>query len=250
MAEREYFGFVVDLDAFSGPLDLLLSLIRRDELDVLEIPIARITDQFVAALDAMRERRIEVTGEFLVMAATLMQIKSRLLLPRPVAAAASDDDEAEDPRRELVELLLEYQRYKEAAGLLDRLAAARQQLFDVPRAGDETGPPPLGEATLTALFAAYEEVLARATPPEQPRLRETAYNVKAQVGLILARLAFGPLTFAALFGARPGRLEVAVTFMALLELVRDGLVRAEQEETCGEIRLARSDGRVSPGPDA
>ncbi|NUQ00602.1 MAG: segregation/condensation protein A [Armatimonadetes bacterium] len=238
-AAAEGSGFQVDLEAFSGPLDLLLGLIRREELDILDIPIARITDQYLLALDEMRERRVEVSGEFMVMAATLMQLKSRMLLPRP--AAASAEEEEEDPRRELVELLLEYQRYKEAADLLSSLAEVRQKLFDAPGEPLVGVAPAVAEVTLTALFQAYERVLAEAVIPPPPPLGQQRWNVAEQAAWLLQRLVTGPCSFRELFGPEPRRLEVVVTFMAVLELVRDGLLVAEQNTACGEIELARRD---------
>ncbi|MCC7491448.1 MAG: segregation/condensation protein A, partial [Fimbriimonadaceae bacterium] len=188
--EREFGGFVVDLATFAGPLDLLLHLIRREEVDILDIPIAAITDQFLAALAGLREHQIDVTGEFLVVAATLLQIKSRMVLPRPPTVG---DDEAEDPRRELVELLLEYQQYKEAAGLLDDLALVRRQQFAVPAEGLPSGPPPLAAVSLTALLQAYSVLLSKRVPPPAPRLREERFNLQQQAARILDRLASGPL---------------------------------------------------------
>ncbi len=236
-ARQDYFGFEVDLESFSGPLDLLLSLIRREEVDIFDIPIARITDQYLAAVESLRERQVEVAGEFLVMAATLMQIKSRMLLPRPPAAEGVEEEE--DPRQELVALLLEYQRYREAAETLGSLAELRQRLFEVPGDALEAGPAAVEEASLTALFGAYERLLAEARPPAPPRLRETGYTVREQAELLLARLADGPRRFAELFGERPSRAEVVVTFMALLELVASGRLQACQEQAFGEIVLSR-----------
>ena len=236
---RQPHEFIVDLEAYSGPLDLLLSLIRKEEVDILDIPIARITDQYLAELQQMRERQVEISGEFMVLAATLMQIKSRLLLPRPVTITAEDDDD--DPRRELVQLLLEYQHYREAADLLSSLAAARQRSFDTPGEQPDLGPRAVGEATLTALMQAYERLLAASVVPESPALRPMVYRVGEQADWLLERLAGGPLPFSALFGERPTRLRVVVTFMALLQLVRDERILAAQDEQYGEIRLQRVD---------
>lgn len=239
-AEREYTGFEVDLEAFAGPLDLLLSLIRAEQIDIFDIPIARITDQYLAALDRLAQAKVEVTGEFLVMAATLMQVKSRMLLPRPAKASGSDEEE-EDPRQELIDLLLEYQRYQEAAGWLEGLAAMRQRMFEVVGDPVETGPAPLEEAGLTALFRAYERLLTEVPEPAPPKLREMVYSVAEQADFLLARLALGPCEFGELFEGRPTRLEVVVTFMALLDLVRSGRVRAEQDGLFDRIQLHRVD---------
>ena len=243
-AEREYHGFEVDLDAFAGPLDLLLSLIRTEAIDIFDIPIARITDQYLAALDQMTQANVEVSGEFLVMAATLMQIKSRMLLPRP--PKVEGEEEEEDPRQELIDLLLEYQRYQEAAEVLDGLAAVRQRMFVAVGDPVETGPAPLEDAGLTALFQAYERMLTEAMPPDPPKLREMVFTVQEQADYLLARLALGPCDFASLFEGRPSRTEVVVTFMALLDLVGHGRVTAEQDGLFGAIQLYR----VDPAPAA
>lgn len=239
MPQHEYAGFVVDLEEFSGPLDLLLSLIRRDEIDILDIPIARITDQYLAALDAMRGREVEVGGEFIVMAAALMQIKSRMLLPKP--AAQPGEEEEEDPRQELVALLLEYQRYREAAEVLGALSEARARLVGVPGERVDLGPQAVAEVSLTSLFLAFERLLSGVVEPEPPPLRPTPYTVREQADVILARVAAGPVAFRELFSGSPTRLEVVVTFMALLELIAAEQVRAVQPETFGEIEIRRVD---------
>jgi len=245
-AEREYSGFEVDLETFAGPLDLLLSLIRTEQIDIFDIPIARITDQYLAALDRMAQANVEVSGEFLVMAATLMQIKSRMLLPRPPKAEGSDEEE-DDPRQELIDLLLEYQRYQEAAGWLEGLAAMRQRMFEAVGDPVETGPAPLEEAGLTALFQAYERLLTETPTPEPPKLREMVYSVAEQADFLLARLALGPCEFHELFEGRPTRLEVVVTFMALLDLIRHHRVKAEQDGLFGTIQLHRVDRTPAAG---
>lgn len=241
-AEVEYGGFVVDLEEFSGPLDLLLSLIRREQVDIFDIPIARITDQYLAALDTMRDRQVEVSAEFMVMAATLMQVKSKLLLPRPPAPVGEEEEE-EDPRRELVQLLLEYQRYREAADLLDGLSQQRERLFGTPGEQPDFGPPTVDEATLTALFRAYERLVVPTPEPEAPKLRHVRYTVREQQEVILARLVGGPVPFTALFSGQPTRVEAVATFMALLELIRNGEVAAEQPGIFEEIVIRR----VEPG---
>ncbi len=239
MAPDEYRGFHVDLDRFAGPLDLLLSLIRRDEVDIFDIPIARITDQYLAALEAMRENRVELSGEFLVMAATLMQIKSRMLLPRP-EPPAGDEDEG-DPRRELVELLLEYQRYRDAAELLDGLAGSRQRLFGAPGEVHEVGPAAVGEPTLNDLFRAYARMLERAVEPPMPQPREVPFTVADAAARVRQRLSRGPARFDELVPERPTRVEVVVTFMAVLELIRYGELVVEQDELFGEMRIRRAE---------
>lgn len=238
--EQEHAGFVVDLEAYSGPLDLLLSLIRRDEVDIFDIPIARITDQYLAALDELRGNRVEIAGEFMVLAATLMQIKSKMLLPRPAPLPGQDENE-EDPRRELVQMLLDYQQYQEAAELLEGLSAARRRFFEAPGETLDTGPRELVDPSVMALVRAYERVMQEAVEPEPPRLRDARYSVREQVEWVLARLAAGPCPFGALFLARPTRVEVVVTFMAVLELIATARVRAQQDGLFEEIVIRRVD---------
>ena len=240
--ERQYRGYVVDLEAFSGPLDLLLHLIRREQIDVFDIPIARITDQYLAALAQMRDNRVQVTGEFMVMAATLMQIKARLLLPKPPVAPG--EEEPEDPRQELVDLLLEYQRYQEAARVLGELVVTRGRMLDVPGEALDGGPREVRVPSLGVLFEAYRRVLTRSVPPDVPKVRESPITVAERVVHILAVTARGPVPFDKLFGARPTRLEVVVTFMALLELVRGGNLVAEQDRLFGTITLRRRRSRA------
>lgn len=235
--ERLYRGYVVDLEAFSGPLDLLLHLIRREQVDIFDIPIATITEQYVLALTQMRENRVTVGGEFMVMAATLMQIKARMLLPKPPAPPG--EEEADDPRSDLVALLLEYEHYREAARVLGDLASARSRMVEVPGAEVDTGPRELRGASVASLFEAYERMLTRVTPPAVPKVREKQYTVADRVVHILTATAQGPVEFDKLFSARPSRLEVVVTFMALLELVRAARLAVVQERLFGTLRLAR-----------
>jgi len=238
--DRRYRGYVVDLEAFSGPLDLLLSLIRREQVDVFDIPIAQITDQYLAALVDMHDNRVTVTGEFMVMAATLMQIKARMLLPR--APVAEGEEAPEDPRAELVRMLLDYEAFREAARLLDDLAQQRSRMVQVPGEEVDTGPRDLKPVNVTALFEAFERVLKRSVPPEVPRVREQEFTVAQQAVRLLTLTALGPVGFDQVFTGRPGRLEVVVTFMAVLDLVRGGRLVAEQSRVFGEIVLRRPEG--------
>jgi len=221
-------------------LELLLSLIRREQVDIFDIPIARITDRYLAELAALQHNRVALSGEFMVMAATLMQIKARLLLPRP--PAVEGEEAPEDPRTELVNLLLEYQHYREAARVLDDLAHERARMVEVPGEEVECGPRDLVAVSLTALFEAYERTLQRARPPEPPRVRPQPITVAQQAVRLLTLTALGPVRFDELFGPRPSRIEVVVTFMALLELIRGGRLAAEQHHAFGQLVLKRAAG--------
>lgn len=236
-------GLKVSLEVFEGPLDLLLHLVRREELDICDIPIARITDQYLQYLQQMRELDLEIASEFIVMAATLLEIKARMLLPRPPRPADGGDAEESDPRRLLIEQLLEYRRYKEAAEQLATLAQEAGLRSPRPAGeldGERSGRPELpAELDLAALVATMRSLLSEAeeAPPEIAR---DAYSLRQKMDLILERLAAAPrLRFRDLFGRRFTRLEVVVTFLALLELIRGRHVLARQSERLGEIYIER-----------
>lgn len=238
----------IKLARFEGPLDLLLHLIKRDEIDIYDIPIAHITQQYLAYLELMRALDLEVAGEFLVMAATLMRIKARMLLPLP--APGEEEDEG-DPREELVQRLVEYRQFKEAAGTLKLKEEERRVLYErgmVP-GEDEMGPLPLAPATLFDLLDALHRVMARA--PGEPVVYEVAseiYDVEDKMSLIAQRAAEeGSLDFAELLGQCRVRLEMIVTFMALLELIKLGRVVVVQLQHFGDIRILYRPPEGSPG---
>jgi segregation and condensation protein A len=232
----------VRLPIFEGPLDLLLHLIKRNEVQVTDIPIATITDQYLAMLEDLPELNLDGAGEYLVMAATLTYIKSRMLLPAP----AADDEAEEDPRAELVQQLVEYQRYREVAVALgERNVLAR----DVFAGGGEPGAPGEGplvrEASLTDLLDALRDVLGRIRPPRAHEVAREAVSIRDCVGRILAQFAVADrVDFAALFAPDSHRGEVIATFLALLELIRLRVVRARQTERFGTIALELAVGTV------
>jgi segregation and condensation protein A len=231
----------VRLDNFEGPLDLLLHLIRTNELNIYDIPIALITAQYLDTIRFMQELNLDVAGEFLVMAATLIQIKSRMLLPRPETAAGVDGEE-EDPRDSLVRRLLEHQRFKAAAGLLherEQLRAAQWQRPDdrvAGLAGDQYEPEL--EVDLFSLVTAFQAVLARLRERPQVPLPAEVIPVEVRMDQILARLfeteACG---FEELFADVDTRAGLVVTFLALLEMIRLKLVRVFQSASFGPIRV-------------
>ena len=179
---------VVKLERFEGPLDLLLHLIKRDEIDIYDIPISHITQQYLAYLDLMRSLDLEVAGEFLVMAATLMRIKAKMLLP---ALPAGDEEEEGDPREELVQRLIEYRQFKEAAGTLRLREDERRLLFErgmLPGA-DEAGPLPLAPATLFDLLDALNRVMLRIPEQSAYEVRGELYDVEEKMSLIARTVA-------------------------------------------------------------
>ncbi len=227
----------VKLERFEGPLDLLLHLIKRDEIDIYDIPIARITQQYLAYIELMRSLDLDVAGEFLVMAATLMRIKAKLLLPLP--SSGEEEDEG-DPREELVLRLVEYRQFKEAAGTLKSRETERRLMYErgmVP-GEDEAGPLPLAPATLFDLLDALNRVLARVPEPEVYQVRAETYDVEDKMSLIARTVAEeGFALFSTLLMRCGTRAEMIVTFVALLELVKIGQVAVVQDERFGDISI-------------
>ena len=215
----------VFIEAFEGPLDLLLYLIRRQNLDILDIPIAEITRQYVEYVDLMRDLRLELAGEYLVMAATLAEIKSRLLLPRPVV---SEEDEEADPRADLVRRLQEYERYRRAAEALDDLAREGRDFFVAgvdASAIEPWRPPPL--VSLEDLVAAFADMMSRAAMFSAHHIAREPLSVRERMASVLERFApdgAGNVEFTSLFTPAEGRAGVVVTLLAILELWRERLI--------------------------
>lgn len=227
----------VKLDIFEGPLDLLLHLIKKDEVEIVDIPVARITEQYMEYLEMMRDLSLDVAGEYLVMAATLMLIKSRMLLPPSEEDA---EEEEADPRADLVRQLLEYQRYREAAlalaerPLLQRDVFAREPFADVELPAD-AGVPRLQVSTWE-LLAALKAVLARARPEAVHEVVTERVSLRERAQVLLDRLVRKrAVDFDSLFDDTATRLEMVVTFLALLELMKMGAVRAVQADLFGRI---------------
>ena len=243
---------------FEGPLDLLVYLVQKNEVDIWDIPIAMITQQFLAYLDAMSPERLESAGDFLLMAATLLRIKARMLLPRP----ASDDDEAiEDPRRELVLKIIEYQQFKEIADHLRQHEADQRRIFargtewvDAWLAeGAEDAPPALEpderRATLADLLRAFAAVMREAERERVHRLEPLSITIEDKVRFVRQRLRRGGhLTFRDLFVLTEPRSYWIVTFVALLEMAREGEIRLRQGDAFGEIHVFATErlGRAEP----
>jgi len=227
----------VKLERFEGPLDLLLHLIKRDEIDIYDIPIAHITRQYLAYIELMRSLDLEVAGEFLVMAATLMRIKTKMLLPAP---AVGEEEEEGDPREELVQRLVEYRQFKEAAGTLKLREEERRHLFErgmVP-GEDEAGPLPLAPATLFDLLDALNRVMARLPEQNVYEVQTEAFDVEDKMSLIAQMTAEGgSVSFVALLTRCRARMEMVVTFIALLELIKLGQVTVSQPDRFGDILI-------------
>jgi len=224
------------LDIFEGPLDLLLHLIKKNEVDVHDIPIAKITDQYLSYLDLFAELSLDLAGEYLVMAATLMQIKSRMLLP-PVEGEEEDE---EDPRLALVTQLEEYQRFRAAAAELGERDVLERDVFRRRPAPIESANrelPPLRELELADLVDALRAVLERLPEDKAHEILGERIAIADRIPVILERLRQGDVEFASLFGEGSSRRELISTFLALLELVKMRAVRAMQSERFGPILL-------------
>ena len=229
-------GLPVKLEKFEGPLDLLLHLIQRDEIDIRDIPIAHITQQFLHYLEMMRLLDLEVSGEFLVMAATLMRIKARMLLP---VEEPLEGEEA-DPREELVRRLLEYRQFKEAAGTLREREEKRGLLYErgfLPP-DENAGPLPLASVTLFDLLDALDRVLVRLPEKSVFEMERQVFDIEDKMALLagLAREA-GRVSFEMVMSECTSRIEIIVSFLAVLELLRTGRMVAEQDEPFGPIWL-------------
>jgi segregation and condensation protein A len=225
----------VFLEAFEGPLDLLLYLIRRQNLDILDIPIAEITRQYVNYIEVMKELHLELAGEYLLMAAMLAEIKSRMLLPRPVNG---EEDEA-DPRAELVRRLQEYERFKRAAEDLDQLPRLERDVL--PTWAEVVERPVvtrLPDMTLREMMLAFSEVLRRAEMFAHHHIQREPLSVRQRMSEVLARLEGGAFQeFHRLFDPQEGRMGVTVTFLALLELLKESLIEIVQSEPYAPIHL-------------
>lgn len=237
------------LEAFEGPLDLLLYLIRRQNLDILDIPVAEITRQYVDYIQAMHVMRFELAAEYLVMAAILAEIKSRMLLPRP----PPEEGVEEDPRADLVRRLQEYERFKQAAADLDALPRMERDTSPasahVPERNQAKRPP---KVELREMLLALHEVLKRAELYTDHAIRRDALSVRQRMGEVLQRLDDGAFhRFESLFDRHEGRLGVIVTFLSILELTKERLLDIVQEGPLAPIyvkSLASGD-RSPPAPD-
>ncbi len=226
----------VFLDAFEGPLDLLLYLIRRQNLDILDIPIFEITTQYVKYIELMKEIRFELAAEYLVMAAMLAEIKSRMLLPR---VNLDDEDEDLDPRAELVRRLQEYERFKQAAEDIKKLPQMNRDIFSVriKVSGEKTKLEP-PKVDLGEVLTALNEVLQRAEMFVSHQIKSEPLSMRERMGRILESIdAENFIQFSQLFDLAEGKAGVVVTFMAILELMKQQLIELVQAESYAMIHV-------------
>lgn len=236
-------GVNVSLEVFEGPLDLLLHLIRKNKLDIYDIPIALVTQQYLDSLDRMREMDIEIASEFLVTAATLLAIKARMLVPRH---GGGEEEEEEDPRQELVNQLLEYERFKSLVGLFQQMEEKSSRVHFKPADEDliqevAARVNPLEGITCDGLTRMFREILERIpeeTEEEVRRISRKDITVPSVMASMLEELKSRPeCTFHDLIRETMSRTELVVSFLALLELMRKDLVEVRQAENFGPIRI-------------
>ena len=222
------------LDTFAGPLDLLLYLIRKQNLDVLDIDVAKITEQYISYIDLMESFEIELAGDYLVMAAYLAELKSRMLLPRP-----KENEEEEDPRAELMRRLQEYQRFKEAAAKIDLLPRLNRDFYlagaKLPEFEALT---PIAELPMEELTFALAEVMRRVDQSKAHLINFEQLSTRERMTEILERMRNETfIEFYSLFNSEEGRMGVVVTFLAVLELLKDSLIEIVQAEEFGPIHI-------------
>lgn len=249
--------YKVKFEVFEGPLDLLLYLIKKQEVDIYEVNLTSLATQFVEYIDTMRLLDLEIAGEFLVMAATLMYIKSRELLPADQQVEVQEEDDGEDPRWELIRQLVEYKKFKDAAAKLQDLELRQENIFprlpgriefEIERA------PSRSEASIFDLVNAVNAVLQRfAKKDDQRDIFEDKWTVSEKIQLLMQSLSErSRLKFSEVFAGAAARAEVIVTFLALLELIRLKQAHAVQAEDFGEIEIIRvepSQAEGAPSPE-
>ena len=242
-------NYVVRLDQFEGPLDLLLHLIQKEEMDIYDIPIARITEQYLRQIELMDRLDLQPAGDFLVMAATLLRIKARMLLPRQ----PTEDEEGEDPREELVQRLLEYKKFKEAAAHLEAREEVSRNLYarpldtvlleEVQKLGDEeTFEVSMSQLTraLQSVMSRFEEVTIHDVELEPISIVDKGAVLREQID------QHGRLPFRDLFDKNHSRLEIIVTFIAMLELIKGGELRIHQADNTSELWIFAADAQIAP----
>jgi segregation and condensation protein A len=233
--------FRVELDLFCGPLDLLLYLVRRNEIDILDLPIARITSQFLEFLEVLEFLDLELAGDFVVTASTLVEIKSRQVLPRPECADDEEPAVVDEPRSELIQQLLEYKKFKDAARALEERAAQWQERYprladERPRQGKNPAADRIKDVELWDLVSALGRVLRRKAIEQEASIRYDDTPIAVYVEQIRQRVhAEKRVAFSSLFDDVSHRSKIAGLFLALLELLRHHELRAEQPEDFGEI---------------
>jgi len=234
-------SYEIKLDIFEGPLDLLLYLIRKNEIDIYNIPIALITEQYLAYLEMMRSLNLDLAGEYLVLASTLIHIKSKLLLPPD--ESEGEEEEGGDPRAELVQQLLEYQIFKEAALRLENRPLLERDVFtrgapgEAPSAAEEEGEAMI-EVGVFELVAAFRRIVAGFDRPEELEIDAEKMSLADRINEIMEMLSEKQqMTFVELIGDRTDRRRIVYTFLAILELMKLRMIRAYQSGPFGAIRL-------------
>lgn len=242
MAEERHNGYKTTLEGVRAPLGVILYLIRRDNLDIYDIPIARITKEYLEYIDLMEESRIELAGEFFVLAATLLRIKAQMLLRR-------DDDTEEDPREGLVKSLLEYKKMLEAARTFKELEEERQQIFTrpVPEQEKQFAGDPTIDLSLYQLMKAFREIMYNLDPVEVREIELEEFTIEEKIDAVTRLLQErDQLVFDELFEGTASRMELIVTLMALLELLKHAHVKVNQEAAFGSIWIYRGENFGQP----
>ena len=237
--------YKVKFEVFEGPLDLLLYLIKKQEVDIYQVNLTQLATQFVEYIDLMRMLDLEIAGEFLVMAATLMYIKSRELLPKDLQVESEGEDDTADPRWELIRQLVEYKKFKDAAAQLQALEIRQEGVYPRMPVKPEFAPEvasPKTDASLFDLLNAVNAILKRIAAKEQTRdIFEDRWTVSEKIEILLRRISEQTtLRFSELFAGATSRTEVVVTFLAVLELVRLRQIVALQPAEFGEIEIVRA----------
>jgi segregation and condensation protein A len=246
--------YKVKFEVFEGPLDLLLYLIKKEEVDIYDVNLTQLATQFIEYIELMRMLDLEIAGEFLVMASTLMYIKSRELLPLDQQVQVEGEEDGEDPRWELIRQLVEYKKFKDAAAQLQTLEARQENIFPrlpiKPEFERETPAKP--DVSLFDLLNAVNAILKRVNQREDLRdVFEDKWTVSEKIELIVKTIKEKPrVKFSELFASAMSRTEVVVTFLALLELIRLKQIQAAQSEDFGEIDIVAVSGGNAPTPSA
>ena len=241
-------SYRVRLEVFEGPLDLLLHLVKKNEVDLSDIPVASITDQYLGYLDLLHQLDLDLAGEYLVMAATLLHLKSRLLLP---AQEAVEEEAGPDPRAELARQLLEYQRFKEAAATLGRKPLLGRDVFTRPPLPNEDKAKHVHDVGLGDLLDALQDVLKKAEPELVHEIVLEQVSLRERVSLVLDLLRErSRISFTELFSTDTTRLQILVTFLASLELVRSRMIDVQQAAPFGPILLSLAVSPDTPLPQS
>jgi len=234
----------VSVPHFEGPLDLLLHLIKENKINIYDIPIAQITQQYLEALHWMKSVNLSIAGDFLVMAATLILMKSKMLLPTHEVEEEEEDDDLGDPRQDLVERLIAYKKFKAAAEDLESLESHWRQVFfrEATKPASSTDEILMGDLTPFDLFEAMRKIIAQFPEKEGLTFEQDELSVRDQIRFIVSKLQHSKtILFYELFEGQKTRFAVVVTFLALLEVVRIGLIKMAQTDFCGPLRLIGTD---------